>query len=463
MKILIKVIFFLFAVKTFGQVTIKLQILDTQMKPIPYANIYTKSISIGSMSNEDGYFEIKIPKSNKELVVISALGYKSIEYNVNELERLEKIILEEEVFLLDEVIIKERLSVNEIITKAFENYDENFPQSPFYSLGFIRHSERTKKEYKWLVEGAIQVLDFGYSTQKNDIKCNISEIRQSFDNREIDTLEQYRNYLQFSKGFSFKKSRKSKVIIEEIDEKTIEKSIAFNDNRTGNPSYIFVKNINQIRNYNQKNAIFDKDILQKHNFSIDTIISYKNEEIFKIKITPKKPAAKLNRKLDDNLLPFGWIYIRSSDFAILEFEYLLVYKGNIKSLVDINGSKIRAKFKIKFTEIDGIMYPKFISFEKPKPYSNIRTKVKNLKANLNEGDDYYFLKQEILFTQIITDQNFIDKIVSEKKWNCDLFTKKSYNKEYWTTHSTLLRTKDEEQLILDLEKEVTLKEQFEKQ
>src|SRR5690606_17987532 len=42
---------------------------------VPFANIYLKHTDIGTSSNEDGYYEISVPKSGNYVLVVSALGY----------------------------------------------------------------------------------------------------------------------------------------------------------------------------------------------------------------------------------------------------------------------------------------------------------------------------------------------------------------------------------------------------
>lgn len=459
-----KIVFLLIPFFCFSNTKIKCKIVDKNNTPIPYVNIFIKNTPIGTISNEDGMFEIKIPQNYLDkIVVLSSIGFKTKEIPIHKFQNLTTIQLEIETILLEEVLIGKKLSAEQIVQKAFDNYYNNFPNTPFITKGFIRHSERTKTNYKWLVEAALQVYDSGFDKPNKETKTAILEVRKSFDNRELDTLSLYRFYLSEAKGLSFRKVYKNKLKVSDIPKEDIQKAIIFNDNRTSNPSYLFSKGLNIIRSYNQEKAIFDKKFLKKHTFKIDTILSLNDDDVYKIKISPKSPPAKLNKNLGKYLLPFGWIYIRSKDYSIIELEYILIYSNKGQIFTKINGSKIRSKFTIKFIEINGKMYPKYIAYERPKALNRFKSILDSLaaKKTINK-EHHYFAKQEILFTEIITNEEEVHKLFINTTWNDDLFSPRAYNEEYWKKNSILLETQEQKKLIFDLEKKASLKKQFRK-
>ncbi|MEO1436271.1 MAG: carboxypeptidase-like regulatory domain-containing protein, partial [Bacteroidota bacterium] len=71
---------------------------------IPYANIYNKTLDIGTISNEDGYFEIRI-RSTSDVIEISFIGYEGQTIPLTKGQRTYTILLQEESQLLNEVTI----------------------------------------------------------------------------------------------------------------------------------------------------------------------------------------------------------------------------------------------------------------------------------------------------------------------------------------------------------------------
>lgn len=456
--------FTFFSICCSAQEIIKARVInDFNNIPLPLTSIHIKNTSLGVISNTDGIFQIKIPqKYIDRVLVFSFIGFETKEINIKKIiqKKNKDIKLKPVATYLDEIVISSKqYTASEIVDKAFDNYYKNFPDKQFISKGFLRHSERTKTNYKWLVEAAIEMYDLGFGEKSKNIKTNIIEVRKSLDNRELDTTYIYSRYLRKFKGLSFRKSYKKRPALSQLSKSEIQKAISFYDNKKSNPDRLFSM---LLRNYKQKFAIFDKKLLKKHTFKIDTILSNGFSDIYKIKITPSKPPAKLNTKLKKSLLPFGWIYIRSNDFAITALDYILVNSEKRNTINLISGSKTHSKFSIKYIEINGRMYPKYISYEKPKILNRFAKIVRELseKGNNVNPENYYFSKQEVLFTEIITEEDKINKLMVNKHWNNDLFSPRKYNEEFWKDYTILLESKEQLKLILDLEKKVSLKNQF---
>jgi outer membrane receptor for ferrienterochelin and colicins len=51
--------------------------ITSEGKPLPYANIYLESTSHGTISNIEGYYEIKDVQAGDYTIVISMTGYKT--------------------------------------------------------------------------------------------------------------------------------------------------------------------------------------------------------------------------------------------------------------------------------------------------------------------------------------------------------------------------------------------------
>lgn len=459
-------------VNLYSQKILKGQILNSVNKePVAYANISIINSSIGTVSNLDGEFVINIPKEKeKTSLIVSHIGYRNETINVSFFKS--KILLLPTSIELEEVnllIGKKRLNGNEIVKKAFENYSENFPDKPFLAKGFLRHIEKNKKEYKWLIEAGITFFDNAKRAEEAEIKFNIDEERKSYDNRSIDSLNLYLKYLIKNKGKGYGIIRKKERIRDTVSDGELVKGVMYNDQESSGLSKIFNghKNIiinkynfdngNQdiIRNYGNKEAIFDKNIFKKHEFSLDSIFLEGDRYVYKIKINPNPKMINLNKVLKKDYAPIGWIFIYKDNFAIKEIEYILVAASKNSKLRNhlLYDTPVHYKVNLKYVEHNGKMYLNYFSCNLPKNLGYIRGLGK---------EDYYYTKQEILFTEIITNQEEINKLTINKKWNNNLFISRSYNEDFWENKTILLENKEEKKMILDLEKKLSLKKQFKK-
>lgn len=74
-------------------------VVDENNNPIPFVNIWVENENIGTTTEEDGSFTVNFKKEDKNLV-FSAIGYKKLVSIFKE-----KIVLEKEMYQLDEVVI----------------------------------------------------------------------------------------------------------------------------------------------------------------------------------------------------------------------------------------------------------------------------------------------------------------------------------------------------------------------
>ena len=75
LRLTVVIIFLLAPFFSLAQGTLKGKIIDDYGMPAPFVNVYLKSnTSIGTQTDFDGFYELKIPDSQEYIVVISAIG-----------------------------------------------------------------------------------------------------------------------------------------------------------------------------------------------------------------------------------------------------------------------------------------------------------------------------------------------------------------------------------------------------
>jgi hypothetical protein len=105
-------------------------------KAIPYATIYFSGTTIGTASDEQGYFELKLPKDLTKPLTISSVGYYSLTMNSYLMDEPIFVQLQPKTYELKEVVISAKESEN--IRKA------NFPIFRSEFLGNNWNAQRCK-------------------------------------------------------------------------------------------------------------------------------------------------------------------------------------------------------------------------------------------------------------------------------------------------------------------------------
>ena len=431
-------------------------------QPIESASVYIKNTTIGTVTNADGKFLLTVPNKYKKDTLI---GFKSYKIPVDEFDAAFEIYLDEDVASLDEVLLVAETrprTGKDIVMRAIEELPENLPDSSYLQKGFMRHKERNKKEFKWLIESAITLYDSSYMTNTaENLKINVDQVRKSYDLRDVDSLLAYTSYLKFkNKNIRFSKNNLNR---DTIQKRSLVKAIKWNDNRTNGLETLFQGKLNMVRNSGSSRALFGEDIMSKHQFELDTILVENDRKIYKIKISESFEYVNLETPgiYNDGYHPKGWIYIYWDTYAIKKIEYELVaaskaQRSRSKTLYDTD---ITHKLVLTYKEYQDKMYLNYVYYETPK-LVNVGVAIDDPKTEIDESainkdERYYYTVQEILFTEIITDDTQVKTVLSQP-WDADLFSPKPYDKEFWKNYNTLLESKEEEKLIQDLTKRYAL-------
>ena len=450
----------------FAQLELKNKVIEFGRDlPVESASVYIKNTTIGTITNADGNFVLQVPERyKKDTLVISSIGYSTFKTPINEFDATSVIYLDEEVASLDEVMLegeKRPETGNDIVLKALKELPDNMPDSSYVQKGFLRHKERNKKEFKWLIESAITVYDSGFASSSKDyLKINVDQVRKSYDLRDVDSLFSYYSYLKQHLNKNLKSKNLKRDTIKTV---SLVKSIKWNDTRVNGLQNIFQGKLNMLRNVSDAKALFGEDLLKQHQFELDTILVDNERKLYKIKISKGANFVGLDTKgiYNEGYEPKGWLYIYYDNYAIKKLEYELVaaskeQKIRSKRLFD---TQVTHKLIITYKEYQNKMYPNYIYYETPKLVNvGLKTNEKVSDEELskyNKEERFYYTVQEILFSEIILDHEKID-LALQNDWDMDIFSPKPYNKEFWNTYNILLESEEDQKLIQDLTQRASL-------
>lgn len=465
LKFFLSILILFIGTSSYAQTEIKGKVADFMTyEPIESASIYIEKTTIGTITNVDGKFVLRVPETNlSDTLVISSIGFKSYKILIKDFENGSDIFLEEDVAPLDEVVLiidTRPKTANDVMIRAIERLSENLPNEPYLQKGFLRHKERNKKEYKWLIEAAITLYDSDYAGgAKDNLKVNVDEIRKSYDLRDIDSLFTYSAFIK-SKGAA----KTPTISRSSVKTSALVEAIKWNDSRINGLDNLFQGKLNPVRNAETIGALFGKNMLKGHQFSITDTLVENGRKIYKIKISKGEEFVGLNTPgiFNEGFEPKGWVYLYYDNFAFKKLEYELIAASDVqkrrsKSLFD---TQLLHKLIITYRDYDDRMYPNYIYYETPKlvnigDRSSDRDKTESAPG-FDKDEQYYFTIQEILFTDIIEDPDLIDDELRDNEWTADIFSPKPYNADFWKNYNVLLESQEEEKLIYDLSKRATL-------
>jgi hypothetical protein len=140
------------------------RVLDRERKEVlPYTGISILGTNIGTLSNIDGDFELKIPEKNKQdTVIFSHLGFQQYRKPIEEINaEISSIQLQPTSIHLKEVQIIV-LNATEIVNRVVEKIGTNYPQEPEIMTSFYREVLKQDAKYIDVAEAVMDIRKAPY-------------------------------------------------------------------------------------------------------------------------------------------------------------------------------------------------------------------------------------------------------------------------------------------------------------
>jgi hypothetical protein len=314
---------------------IKGKIVDGNNRPLPYATIRLKNISIGVISNQSGDFRLPLKSQfSQDTLIVSYIGYSTKKLPIVQLkpELSNIIILRESSTSLAELEIhskrRKRLSAKKIVAAAISNISINYPMNPFTYVAYYRDYQIKNNTYTNMNEAIVRVLDNGFET-----------------NDQVDTQLEL---MQYRVNQTFPMDSLSSMPYDNREKKFIPQAIL---GSFGGNELAILRVHDALRNYNHYSYSFvdnfSEDFISNHIFRLSKVVSLDAIELYQIKISSAPTSG-------DSHFSEGTIYIEKQNYKVHKMEYSMYNKSDkVKLLYNI---------KVEYANTDGKMYLNYISF-----------------------------------------------------------------------------------------------------
>jgi len=166
------------------------KVVDAQNnKPLVFATLTLEGSNISTITNTEGEFLLKIPKSIKEgNIIVAFLGYKTSVIPFNQLkENNNKIALAISITKLDEVNVVIPKSARNLVKETLRKKGENYFEDPTLMTAFYRETIKKRKKNVSLSEAVVNIYKSSYSSGQKDA-VQLYKARKSTDYSKLDTL-----------------------------------------------------------------------------------------------------------------------------------------------------------------------------------------------------------------------------------------------------------------------------------
>jgi len=170
-------------------VTISGQLKDAKTgEKIIYATISVPGTGVGTVSNSDGEFTLKVSKaSNVDVFEVSHLSYTTTKFKISESIGKEKTFyLEPQILMLTGISVIPQ-DARTVVEMALRNIKKNYSEVPNMMTGFYRETIRQRRDYLSISEAVVDIYKAPYPTMQTD-QVKIYKGRKGTNVKKADTL-----------------------------------------------------------------------------------------------------------------------------------------------------------------------------------------------------------------------------------------------------------------------------------
>lgn len=155
---------------------------------IIYATVSIPGTGIGTVSNSEGEFLLKVNKSvTTDVFEISHLSYATTKFKISESAGKDKnYFLEPQTLMLKEVLIIPK-DARTLVQTALGNIRKNYSDVPNMMTGFYRETIRQRREYLSISEAVVDIYKAPYQSLQDD-QVKIYKGRKGTNVKKADTL-----------------------------------------------------------------------------------------------------------------------------------------------------------------------------------------------------------------------------------------------------------------------------------
>lgn len=165
-------------------ITLSGKVINSNSQAIPFATVHFKNNHLGTMTNDEGYFNFNIESTQlPDSLRIQHLSYQTknmwVEADTLEIE----IILATQDFSIREIEIETFRKPDALVKKAIQSLDINYKQNTTYSKGFYQQIHRENGKYVRLIEALVTVQNANICERRKETqkeKFHINQLRRSY-------------------------------------------------------------------------------------------------------------------------------------------------------------------------------------------------------------------------------------------------------------------------------------------
>ena len=162
----------------------------TTKKAVEYVNVSAVGTNVGTITNSDGEFTLKINNTLKvNEIRLSCLGYYNALITItNNNSEVQTFLLTPESVLLSEVRVFSWRNPRDLVLSAIDKIETNYEMKPNLLTGFYRETIQKRRNYINISEAVVEIYKDAYNRPSDRDQVKILKGRKLISPKKADTL-----------------------------------------------------------------------------------------------------------------------------------------------------------------------------------------------------------------------------------------------------------------------------------
>lgn len=159
-------------------------------KAIEYVNVSALGTNIGTITNEDGEFSLKLSNAmNVKEIQLSCIGFYNARVTINKNNKEgEVFFITPESFNLSEIQVFSWRNPRDLVKAALDKVDQNYTMEPNMLTGFYRETIQKRRRYINISEAVVEVYKGPYNQPADQDRVKVLKGRKLVSPKKADTL-----------------------------------------------------------------------------------------------------------------------------------------------------------------------------------------------------------------------------------------------------------------------------------
>jgi hypothetical protein len=164
-------------------------------EPLPFAHIYLRHMTKGTVANEEGRFSFRFTASAADTIIVSYMGYNTFAIPADKADSsLDKVVRLEPSAVSVNAVTVIGITPKELLKEALDNWDNNYFTIPTMQAGELKDFSMMNGEYLRFIDAKLELYRSTFNKNYRKKKAAKHNIMMKITGGEVSSVDKAFDY-----------------------------------------------------------------------------------------------------------------------------------------------------------------------------------------------------------------------------------------------------------------------------